>query len=102
MVLSGLLGLVDVSSLDTVSSSTVIVALKALTAIALERNQHMGRILPTLLALATDGAVGETTKHASLRAELKKSLLVLLRSQAPAIQGWIGQVVFPCPRSDVA
>lgn len=91
-MLSGLIGLLKPPEVDKLSISATLVAVKALTAIAMQRNQHMGRCLPTLLALAHAGGEGENGKAASLKAELKKGLLAVLGSQAPAAQAWTHKV----------
>jgi symplekin len=91
-VLTLLMGLLKAQDADRLSSSATLVAVKALTAIGLQRNQHMGRILPTLLGLASAGENGESVPHASLKAELKKGLLAVLGSHAPVAQAWTAKV----------
>lgn len=91
-VLTRLISLLKPPELDRLSNTATLVAIKALTAVALQRNQHMGRILPTLLGLAVAGGNQENAKQASLKAELKKALLAILGSRAPAAQAWTGKV----------
>eukprot|EP00884_Botryococcus_braunii_P012027 jgi/Botrbrau1/20825/Bobra.0156s0050.3 len=91
-VLTRLIGLLKPPELERLSNSATLVAIKALTAIALQRNQHMGRILPTLLGLTLTGGDQGSAKQASLKAELKKALMAILGSKASAAQAWTSKI----------
>lgn len=75
MQLVQLVTLLKLPAVKEVPSSITIVAVRALGAIAAQRPQYLGRVLPTLLALATSSNQnGVQTQSLSGRVEVSRHL----------------------------